>query len=115
MSSIEDHPSKCNVYAEIDKMQQWPQANKLSITISKTEYMILSSKFKSNYKFKIELLEDILEQVDFDNYLGVIIDDVLSWQPHSATIAAKLPRLCGLLYKLRNYTDTALLKKVSML
>ena len=74
--------------------------------------MILSPKFKSSYKFKIELLGNLLEQVDSHKYLGVIIDDVLSWQPHTAMIAVKLSRLCGLLYKLRNYTDTAILKKV---
>ena len=74
--------------------------------------MILSPKFKSSYKFKIELLGNLLEQVDSHKYLGVIIDDVLSWQPHTAMIAVKLSRLCGLLYKLRNYTDTTILKKV---
>ena len=74
--------------------------------------MILSPKFKSGYKFKIELLGDLLEQVDSHKYLGVIINDALLWQPHTATIAVKLSRLCDLLYKLRNYTDTAMLKKV---
>ena len=74
--------------------------------------MILSSKFKSSYKFKIELLGDLLEQVDSHKYLVVIIDDALSWQPHTATIAVKLSKLCGPLCKLRNYTDIAMLKKV---
>ena len=112
MSSKEAHTLEYNVNLEIGKMQLWLQANKLSINISKTKYMIVSPKFKSSYKFKIELLGNLLEQVDSHKYLGVIIDDVLSWQPHTAMIAVKLSRLCGLLYKLRNYTDTAILKKV---
>ena len=61
--------------------------------------MILSPKFKSNYKFKIELLGDLLEQVDSHKYLRVTIDGILSWQPHTATIAVKLSRLCDLPYK----------------
>ena len=36
------------------------------------------------------MLGDLLEQVDSYKYLGVIIDDALSWQPHTATIAVKL-------------------------
>ena len=57
-------PTEYNVNAEIGKMQVWLEANKLSINISKTKDMILSPKFKSGYKFKIELLGDLLEQVD---------------------------------------------------
>ena len=82
--------SFANVDAEIGKMQVWLQANKLSIDISQTKYILKSPKFKSNYKFKIELLGDFLEQVDSHKYVGVIIDDTLSWQPHPATIAIKL-------------------------
>ena len=82
--------SFANVDAEIGKMQMWLQSNKLSINISKTKYILKSPKFKSNYKFKIELLGDFLKRVDFHEYVGVIMDDTLSWQPHPATIAIKL-------------------------
>ena len=67
MSSKETHTLEYNVNAKIAKMQVWLKANKLSINIFKTIYMILSPKFKSNYKFKIELLGD-LEQVDSHKY-----------------------------------------------
>ena len=40
------------------------QANKLSINVSQTKYMILSPKFKSSNKFNIELIGDLLKQVD---------------------------------------------------
>ena len=53
-----------------------------------------------------------MEQEDSHKYLGVNIDDALPWQPHTATIAVKLSKLCGLLHKLRNNTDIAMLKKV---
>ena len=68
MSSKETYTLEYNVNAKIAKMQVWLKANKLSINISKTIYMILSPKFKSNYKFKIELLGDLLEQVDSHKY-----------------------------------------------
>ena len=112
MSSKEAHTLEYNVNVETGKMQVWLQANKLSINIFKTKYMILPPKFESSCKFKTELLGNLLEQVDSHKYLGVVVDDALSWQPHTATIAVKLSRLCGLLYKLRNYTDTAMLKRV---
>ena len=72
------------------------------MSISNTKYMILPPKFNSSYKFEIELSGDLLKQIDSHKYFGVIIiDDALSWQPHTATIAVKLSRLCGLLDKLR--------------
>ena len=112
MSFKEAHTLEYNVNAEICKMQVWLQTNKLSINIFKTKYMILSPKFKSNYKSKIEILGDHLEQVDYHKYLGAIIDNALSWQPHTATIDVKLFGICGPLYKLRKYTNNAMLKEI---
>ena len=100
-----------NINNEIGKVELWLQENKLSINVSKTKYMTTSLNFKSNYNFKIELLGTAHQQLNFQKYFRVIIDDKLSWYEHITTVIAKLSNLCGLFYKLRNYVDRATLKK----
>ena len=73
--------------------------------------MIIFPNFKSNYNFITELLGNALENVNFHKYLGVIIDDKLSWHQYTATVTTKLSKLSGLFYKLRNYGDKATLQE----
>ena len=51
-------------------------------------------------------------QTETHKYLGIIIDEKLSWKPHLSAVASKLAKLCGLFYKLRLYVDKQVLKKV---
>ena len=63
-------------------------------------------------KFQIKLKEHLLCQTETHKYLGIIIDEKLSWKPHLSAVASKLAKLCGIFYKLRLYVDKQVLKKV---
>ena len=101
-----------HVNIELDKIQRWLDVNKLSINVSKTNYIIISPKLKERYKFQIKLEEHLLCQTETHKYLGIIIDEKLSWKPHLSAVASKLAKLCGLFYKLRLYVDKQVLKEV---
>jgi len=45
-------------------------------------------------------------------YLGVILDDKLNWKPQIEKLVTQLSKSCGMLYKLKHYTNTSLLKSV---
>jgi len=45
-------------------------------------------------------------------YLGVFIDDKLSWSVHIKELALKLSRCCKLLYHLREYVTKDTLKMI---
>ena len=101
-----------NVNAELSKVQQWLDVNKLSLNISKTKYMILSPQFKEKHIYQIKLKENLLSKTENHKYLGVIIDENLSWKPHIMTITSKLSKLSGLLYKLRPFVNKQILMQV---
>jgi len=47
-------------------------------------------------------------------YLGVIVDDQLKWKPQIETLVTQLPKSCGMLFKLKHYTNISVLKSVHL-
>ena len=45
-------------------------------------------------------------------YLGVILDEKLDWKPQIEKLVTQLAKSCGMLFKLKHYTNTSVLKSV---
>ena len=52
---------------------------------------------------QIIIENNVLEQVDHTKFLGVYIDQHLTWKTHVNFIAAKISKSVGLLYKAKHY------------
>ena len=71
---------------ELGKLIIWLNANKLSINVYKTHYMVCHrARRKIDHK-DIILNNYILQQVHFTKNLGIIIDDKLKWANHISYI-----------------------------
>ena len=70
--------------AELAKLTVWLSANKLTLNTSKSHFMIFHrAKLKSSdTKIPVILSNTILEQVTFIKFLGVIIDNKLTFECH---------------------------------
>ena len=76
----------CN---ELMKLKKWFALNKLSLNITKTNYMIFcKTKYKDNIHISIGNI--MIDKVNETNFLVVIIDDQLNWQSHIKLIITKL-------------------------
>ena len=65
--------------SELNKVSVWLLANKQSVNVSKSNFLVISSrKIDKNIKLKINNKE--LKQENYTKYLGVIIDDKLNWK-----------------------------------
>ena len=65
--------------SELKKVSVWLLANKQSVNVSKSNFLVISSrKIDKNIKLKINNKE--LKQENYTKYLGVIIDDKLNWK-----------------------------------
>ena len=53
-------------------------------------------------KFRININKNAIARVHEFKYLGVIIDDKLSWKNHISYIQSKLAKVAGIIYKNRN-------------
>ena len=81
----------CTINTELNHINAWINLNKLSLNVSKTNYMILSSARK-NYDASNSVLHfggQIIQRVESTKFLGVIIDDSLTWKLHIDHICSK--------------------------
>ena len=90
---------------ELKSVSTWFKANKLSINIDKTKWPILyptSTKRFMPTKFPELFIDGItLERETVTKFLGVIIDENVTWKAHINTISTKISKSIGILYRAR--------------
>ena len=90
---------------ELCKIVKWLNVNKISINISKSQYMIFqSSKKKSITKENLFINGNMIRKVESTKFLGVIIDSKLSWSEHIHHIKNKISKSIGIIHKVRIQT-----------
>ncbi len=95
---------------EVNKISTWFKANKLSLNISKTNYIIFRTKYKSIENCDGIKIDNIkLEQVYKTKFLGVIINQALSWDDHIHMIKQKIVKNTGIIYKIRKHLPQSVL------
>ena len=98
---------------EIQKMHRWFIANKLTLNLKKTKFMLFSTKRKKKAKenkFRININKYCIKQVSEMKYLGVILDNKLNWHNHIQYLCTKLAKAAGIIYKIRNQAPQSVLK-----
>jgi len=101
-----------NVNLELCKIDHWLRANKLSLNYNKTNFMLLTSRKHNPASFKITINNHTISPEDNLKYLGILLDNKLSWKPHVQKVKTQLSRACGIIPKLKHYTSPPVLKVV---
>ena len=91
---------------ELEKINLWIQVNKLSLNINKTHFMLFKGRKLIPFCPEIKMNGQVIQRIDRTKFLGVILDDRLSWVHHIDYIAKKVSKSIGILYRLRRYLDT---------
>ena len=87
---------------ELNSLNVWLGANKLSINVSKTHYMVCHrARRKDNNHNNIFLNNYILTKVNYTKLLGIILDNKLNWINHISYIKNKIAKGIGILLKAR--------------
>ena len=95
------------VICEIQSFQTWIHANKLTINYDpqKSSYCIFKPKQKSlpcTYNQGLFVGGHKLCYNEFTKYLGLIIDDQLTWKKHNTELNKKVMKYTGIFSKLRH-------------
>ena len=91
---------------KLRKFRNWLNANRISLNVNKTEYVIFRSSRKLiDYEINIRLNGKRLYPSRYIKYLGVLIDEHLSWKPHMNELIKKLNRSNSMLSKIRHYVN----------
>ena len=98
---------------DLGKLDRWLKGNKLSLNVTKTHSMLITTKHKKKYldisgqTFQPSIRETSVEVASNTKYLGVQLDEHLSWKEHIKVVTAKVSRAIGLLKYAKKYLPIA--------
>ena len=88
------------INSEMNKLSEWFRANKLSINAKKSNYMIFRPRQKRQIlDLTLELNGYKIDQVKEVMFLGVILDECMTWKPHISHVASKISKSVGIIHK----------------
>ena len=85
-----------NANSELEKASVWFKANKLTLNVKKTKYMLFSDHNSSNCNNNLYIGGQVVEQVGtncnekYFKFVGHVIDDKFTWEGHVQHICKKL-------------------------
>ena len=99
-----------NLNIELGKVSHWLNANKLSLNIEKTSFVISHPpQRKISYQMNLRISNNLIKQDRKLKYLGLIIDSNLNWKSHLHELGKKVARNIGILSKIRHFVNNSIL------
>ena len=99
---------------ELQKVHDWLAVNKLSLNVKKTKFMLFHTAQKDIRSAipKLEIGGGIIERVANFNFLGLKLNERMSWKPHVDMICNKISKYVGVLNRLKRYLPGFILKSI---
>lgn len=95
-SNIEDSISKIN--SDLSKLSEWLKMNKLKLNLSKTKYMVIGTKnIIVDTPITIDSIQ--IERVKQFKYLGIVLDEKLTFSEHMNSVIKKLSGKISYMYR----------------
>ena len=92
------------VNRELKKVKMWLEVNKLLLNIDKTNFIILKSpQHFSPETVSIKIGKFPIKPTCYVKFLGVLLDENLSWKYHLTELSKKLARTCGMFFQVRHF------------
>ena len=101
---------------ELENVSRWFKSNKLSLNIDKSKWLLfhpLSKRHSLPQTLPNLLIENIhIKREYVTKFLGVFIDETLSWEQHIDIVSSKISKSIGILYKSRDVLSKQCLKQL---
>ena len=92
------------------RLEEWFQANKLTINLAKTKFILFCSRQRLANIFPTRLENEFslklgskIDKVSHRKFLGLVLDENLTWSFHIDSISRKISMSIGILYRARHY------------
>ena len=110
--SIADTSLKIN--QELNKVNDWLAVNKLSLNVKKTKFMVFHTiqKVISPFIPDLKIGNVTIERVTNFNFLGLTLNENMSWKPHTDIVANKISKYIGIMNRLKRYLPGYILKTI---
>ena len=93
---------------DLARIKEWLLANKLSLNVEKTEFMLIGSDYKINNLVTqpiIKIDQTKIKQLFKSRVLGVDIDNKLKWTNHIDIVAKRVSSGIGAIRRIRDFVD----------
>ena len=99
---------------ELPNIYDWLCANKLTLNLRKTKYLIFQPRQKVDYNLlpPLSIAGQCLEQVSKIKYLGIYIDSHLSWHDHIDYVCDKVSKSINIMTKIKSYLGNQCLTSI---
>ena len=99
----------------VTNLQQWLSANKLSLNIDKTTYVIFRNKNKQMSKIADDLQvgNNVCKQEKSCQYIGMMLDEKMSWDEHINNVKSKLIKYFAIFNYMNPYVPKQLARQLS--
>ena len=101
-----------NINIELSKIYEWLAVNKLSLNISKTKFRIFHHPNKKIRNIQIKINDIDIERVADFCFLGLTINEHLTWKTHIDKISSKVSKFNGILNKLKHFLPHQVLRSL---
>ncbi len=81
---------------EMENILIWLKVNKLALNANKTEFMIFD---KNENSFEINISEFSISECKVIKYLGLMVDNKLSFNSHIDYVKCKISKRIGAMYR----------------
>ena len=89
---------------ELSKIKSWLDCNKLALNIDKTNFVLFHSPSKKLPDLiNITLGKKNISTCKYVKFLGIMLDEHLTWKYHITELYKKLTRIFGIFFKIRHY------------
>ena len=102
LEDFDNLTKETDINRELEKVNIWLKLNKLSLNTQKTILMLFHRKQKHLDKINVVINGIEIEHVPSFNFLGIMLDENLSWKSHIEMVGNKILKVTGILYRLKN-------------
>ena len=100
-----------NLYEELKKYDNWIKANKLTLNVKKTHFMIFHRSRMKPVSAQISIRNENIKQTNSIKLLGIIVDNKLNWHEHIIYNKNKISQI-SITYKARKYANKQTVKQM---
>lgn len=101
-SNVENLISTVNI--ELAKCSVWLNANRLSLNMDKTHFILFSSnkKYFPPFTEHVKINDAPIHNAQTTKFLGITLDKNLSWKTHISNISSKIAKNIGIINKIKS-------------
>ncbi len=89
---------------ELSKIKSWLDCNKLALNIGKTNFVLFHSpRKKLPDHINIKFGRENISRSKYVKFLGILLDEHLTWKYHVTELHKKLTRTSKIFFKIRHY------------